>query len=145
MRAWLYDQLTTDSALADLWDVPLAGMTQRVYPRESKLLVPSSASKPFLMYGLGQTSPEDLAEADDHEAYRQFLQIWVHDEGGDYDLIDRSIEVIKARLKNASHPASMVVTVFWLENSQEFANETYGTIFRYSRFQAILAKGKVPA
>jgi len=33
------------------------------------------------------------------------------------------------------------VTIRYLETSAEFSNQTYNTIFRYIRFQAIIAKG----
>jgi hypothetical protein len=40
---------------------------------------------------------------------------------------------------DASSPADRVITVRWLETSQEFDDKTLGTILRYIRFQAIRA------
>jgi hypothetical protein len=31
--------------------------------------------------------------------------------------------------------------VHWLETSQEFSDQTFGTIFRYLRLQAVISKG----
>ena len=125
-----------------LWDLTEEQLTGRVVPRESQDTI--NLPKPFLVYGLGNSTNEDLAEDGDHEAYRQFFQVWVHDEGGSFDLIDDTIEVVKRRLHLASHAPSKVTLVRWLENSAEFSNETYNTVFRYMRFQAIISKGVTP-
>lgn len=139
MRAWLYDHLTLDPIIQGFLGGTLLSAQSRIFPRESMLSV--NAEKPYLVYGLGNDSNEDLSEDPGHEAHRQFFQIWIHDEGGSYDVIDDMIPVIKASLQNASDPASNVTTVRWLETSQEFSNETLNTIFRYIRFQAIISKG----
>lgn len=139
MRAWLYDTLIHDIDLQNHLGYDLAQMTSQVMPRESASVIPSV--KPFLIYGLGNETSEDLAEDNDHDASRQFFQIWIHDEGGSFTKIDETIPLIKKLLIGKSDPVSNVSTVRWLENSQEFSNETYNTIFRYSRFQAIISKG----
>ncbi len=141
MRAWLYDTLTSSTDLqTELGGA--GGIGDRVVPRRSEFLVPRV--KPFLIYGLGNESSENLSDstADDVEATRQFFQVWVHDEGGSYVRIDDLVEMIKKALVGKSHPPSKIITVRFLETSQEFSNETYGTNFRYIRFQAIIAKGR---
>lgn len=140
MRAWLYDHLTTDEALMAYIGATPETITGRVRPREASETI--NIEPPFLIYGLGNATNEDLAEADDHQAERQFFQVWVHDRGGSYDRIDDIIEIVKARLRNASDPASKVMQVRYLETSAEFGNETYNTIFRYIRFQAIIGSSK---
>ena len=139
MRAWLFDRLTTDEALQTKLGADLAELQQRVRPREASETI--NIPKPYLIYGMGNNTNEDLAEDRDHEAHRQFFQIWIHDEGGDYSVIDEIVEIVKDRLQNASDAASKVTMVRWLETSGEFANETYNTLFRYVRFQAIISKG----
>lgn len=140
MRVWLYDKLTSHQPLLDFVDDPDdPEMLPRVYPRES--FDSSVVQKPFLVYGLGNDTNEGLAEDDDHEAHRQFFQIWLHDEGGDYSVIDAMIPVVKKLLINASSKEHNVMGVRWLETSQEFSDNTMNTIFRYIRFQAIIGKG----
>jgi hypothetical protein len=142
MRAFLFDLLTTDQ---ELW--PLIGVgtleqaQEQIMPRQSQENI--LARRPFLVYGLGNATNEQLADDDagDHEAERQFFQVWIHDEGGSYNLIEDIIPVVKRRLIGASHPPSKLVTIRYLETSGEFSNQTYNTIFRYIRFQAIIAKG----
>lgn len=141
MRAWLYDTLTTDPDLEGLLggNDPESGILKRVVPRESQSTI--NLPKPFLVYGLGNATNENLGEDTDHEAWRQFSQIWVHDEGGDYNLIDDIVELIRQAFHGKGSPAHQIITTRWLETSQEFSNETYGTLFRYLRFQHIIAKG----
>lgn len=139
MRVWLYDTLASDPALLDFVDDDDPTTQPRIFPRES--LGSSVVPKPYIVYGLGTNTNEQLAEDDDHEADRQFFQIWIHDEGGDYTQIDDMIEVVKDLLRNASSKADNVIMVRWLETSQEFSDQTMNTIFRYIRFQAIRARG----
>ena len=129
MRAWLYDLIRTDPALQSELSLTEAQLTARVVPRESQ--DDFNLPKPFFVYGMGNVTNEDLAEDDDHEAYRQFFQVWIHDEGGDFSLIDDCVEIIKRRLIGASNAAAMVTLVKWLETSGEFSNQTYNTNFRY--------------
>lgn len=144
MRTWLYDRLTTDASLqADLGGV--VGIRDRVMPRRSQTFVP--LEKPFMIYGLGNSTDEELSDSTsrDKRAERQFFQVWVHDVDGTYLAIDNIIPKVIARLHGASHPPSRVLTTRYLETSQEFGNETYGTIFRYIRFQAIITQeGNTP-
>ena len=140
MRTWLYDHLTSYEPLQAFLGGTLESAQERIFPRESQSSIPVSA--PFLMFGLGNETNEDLAEDVDHCASRQFFQIWVHDRAGSYTTIDDIIPVVKNRLIMASHPPSLVSQVRYLETSAEFSNETYNTIFRYIRFQAIISKGK---
>lgn len=140
LRTFLYDRLYTCQPLQTLWGVDEQGLKSRVYPRRSQFVVPQT--KPFLIYGLQTLSNEALAEDQDHRAERQFFQVWIHDEDGDYSVIDDTIPVIIKCLVNATHPPANVSGVNYLETSQEFNNETYGTAFRYIRFQAILSSGE---
>lgn len=144
MRAWLYDTLVASETLqSDLGGGE--GVGDRVVPRRSQDNV--QIEKPYIIFGLGNSTSEQLADstADDAEAERQFFQIWIHDEVGSYLKIDRMVEEVKRLLIGQSHVPSRLLTVIYLETSAEFGNETYGTIFRYIRFQAIIAKAGTPA
>lgn len=144
MRAWIYDTLIASTDLqAELGGVE--GIKTRVMPRRSQESTPPEVDKPFIIFGLGNDTNELLTDstADDEDgfAHRQFWQIWVHDEDSSYVLIDDLVEVVKNLFLGASSPAHKVLTTRWLETSQEFNNQTYGTNFRYIRFQSIIAKG----
>ncbi len=144
MRAWLYDTLITDSDLqSDLGGAE--GIKSRVAPRRSKEEI-ASLVRPFLIMGLGNATSENLSDStsndpQDKDADRQFLQIWIHDDGGSYSRIDTIIEHVIHRLAGASSAADNILTMSYLETSAEFNNEAYGTIFRYIRFQAVKVRG----
>lgn len=142
MRAWLFDLLTTHPPLQAKLGGTLATAKDRVMPRRSEETI--NVAKPFLMYGLGNSTSEELSDstangAQDKDAERQFFQIWVHDDGGYYNQIDEMVGIIIPLVKGASSKADRIITVRYLETSAEFSNETYNTNFRYIRFQAIRA------
>lgn len=139
MRPLLYDLLTTDPDLqSELGGGE--GILTRVVPRRSQenILV----ERPFLIFGLGNATSEVLADSTsddpaDKDAYRQFFQIWVHDDSESFSRIDDIIEMVIRRLVGVSSPAYKVITISFLETSSEFNNDTYNTLFRYIRFQAV--------
>lgn len=144
MRAWLYDRLiTSDELQSELGGVE--GIQTRVTPRRSKEEI-ASIPRPFLVYGLGNSTTMGLVDStandsQDRNADHQFFQIWVHDKGGSYEDIDSLVNLVIKRLSGASSPADGIVTIEYLETSAEFNNETYGTNFRYIRFQAVKMNG----
>lgn len=144
MRAWLYDLLTTDEDIANALG-GVEAVVDRVVPRRSQddINIPT----PYIIYGLGNATDEGLGDstAGDVEAERQFFEVWVHDAGGTFTTIDDIIVLVKKRLTGATNPAANVMTIRYLETSGEFSNETYNTIFRYIRFQAIRAKEGTPS
>ena len=138
MRTWLYERLATDPELIPTLGVDETEVRTRIHPRRSEetIVLPT----PYIIFGLGNDTNEDLAEDTDHEAHRQFFTIWIHDEGPTFTTIDDLIPIIKARLQNAQDSDAGVTMVRWLETSSEFNNETYKTVFRYCRFQAIRSR-----
>lgn len=70
---------------------------------------------------------------------QQYATIWVHDAPGDYMLIDSLIEQIKDALSGSSREASVSetdgVSCRWMSDSQELADDGYGTITRNTQFQ----------
>jgi hypothetical protein len=144
MRAFLYDTLITSADLqSDLGGDE--GIKTRVIPRRSKEEV-ATLAVPFLVFGLGNSTAMGLCDStaddpQDRDADHQFFQVWVHDKGGSYKRVDNIIPKVVACLKGAQSPADGIVTIEYLETSAEFNNETYGTNFRYIRFQAVKMNG----
>lgn len=148
MRAFLHDLLHTDIELQTYLGLTPEELQARVMPRRAERTI--DIPKPFLIYGLGNASNMDLSdstanEPNDAEAERQYFQVWIHDEGGDFSVIDDIVEIVKRRLRGAQSTAHGIYTIEYLETSQEFNNETYNTNFRYIRFQAIKVKVGAPA
>jgi hypothetical protein len=139
MRTWLYERLATDPAFIPDLGVDEQAVRQVIIPRRSEETINIPGPR-FLVFGLGNDTNEDLSEDPEHTAHRQFFTIWIHDEGPTFLKVDDLVKAVKARLIGASDKASFVNTVRWLETSQEFNNDTYKTVFRYCRFQAIIAR-----
>ena len=140
MRTWLYETLRYESSLSPTFGPDPDNM--RIYPRES--LDSSVVEHPYLVYGMGNNTNENLAEDDDHMAERQFFQVWIHDKktakGGSYVDIDNAIPLVKAALVGKGNKELGILRVNYLETSAEFSSEALNTLFRYIRFQAIFGK-----
>lgn len=132
VRTWLYSKLTDPNALA-LRDL----IQDRVFAK--KTMQSSVEEHPYIVFKLGNDSNENLAETVD--AHRQFIQIFVHDysdtEVGDYGRIDDIIAELKKILINASSGPDGVISVLYLETSQDLDDQTLSTVFKYIRFQII--------
>jgi hypothetical protein len=98
----------------------------------------ATVTKPYIVYHLGNNTNELLA--DDHPASRQFFQVYIHDEPGDYQQIDAIVLAVKASLVGLGSKPDGLITTRYLETSQDFNDETLRTIFRYIRFQFILSR-----
>lgn len=135
LRTYLYSTLTENALLVPL----VAG---RVFPKKS--MSSSVEDHPFVVYKLGNDTNEGLG--DTNSPHRQYFQIYVHDVNinglGDYTLIDQVLGVIKDLLDGASSGADEVITIRYLETSQDLDDETLNTVFRYARFQAIIGKAE---
>jgi len=108
-----------------------------------KAMKSSVEEHPFLVYKMGNETWEELSEVS--LASRQFFQVWVHDFSdqavADYMLIDEVIRAVKEQLVNASSAEDGVITIRFLETSQDLNDETLNTVMKYVRFQAILGEG----
>lgn len=94
--------------------------------------------KPFLVHTLGNDTDENLAEVD-VTPHRQFFTVWIYDNIGDYSRIDSMITLVKKALSALSKSASAgIITIRYLETSQDMVDQTYNAIFRYVRFQLIM-------
>lgn len=130
MRTWLYQLLSTNAGLTAIFGTQFfqgENMTSRLY------------AKPFLVYTIGNATDEEFSE--DKRPYRQFFQIYIHDEPSDYVRIDDAARQVRAVLKNASSRQYGVINVRHLETSRDLDDQTMGTIVRYIRFQAIMEEG----
>lgn len=91
--------------------------------------------KPYLVYHFGNDTAEDLSETDDSS--RQFFQVYIHDEVGDYGQIDDIVKLVVQSFRGKGCPPAGIITTRVLETSQDLRDETLNTIFRYVRLQLI--------
>lgn len=135
-RHFVYRTLTTYPALIDLIRT-LPDGEPRVFAKKSMTSLVEDC--PYLVYKLGYNASEDLSEERNPE--RQFIQIFVHDfqdaETADYEKIDEVIEELKKAFVNASSPEDGIMSVRYLETSQDLNDDTLNTVMKYVRFQLI--------
>lgn len=130
MRTWLFQTLSNDLDLQEIFG-------DRMFQGES---MPSSVvTKPFLTYTIGNATDVLLSE-DDDTPERQFFQIYVHDEGGDYTRIDDAVALLKRKLRHRQSAEAGIIDIIYLETSRDLDDMTMNTILRYIRFQAIKEK-----
>lgn len=132
-RTWLYRKLT-----AAEHDELRALVGDRVFAKKS--MTSSVEAHPYIVFKLGNATDEALAETVDVQ--RQFIQIFVHDYTdetvGDYQKIDDIIAELKTILQNCSSAPDRVISVQYLETSQDLNDETLSTVMKYVRFQLIM-------
>lgn len=126
-RTWLYGKLTSTPQVSG-----------RVFAK--KTMTSGVEQHPYMVFKLGNNTNEELAETVD--ASRQFIQIFVHDyadkDVADYTKIDEIIASLKASLVNQSSAEDGILTVIYLETSQDLDDDTLNTVMKYVRFQLVL-------
>jgi len=127
-RVWVYDTLRLNPALATRFGT-------RMIQGES--LAKPPAVKPFLVYRMGNSSPDNVLR----QARRQYFTVYLHDEAmpGAYEVnIDPAVqEVIDAFTAAPPAPEYHILEARYLEHSSDQDDREMGTILRYVRFQLI--------
>ena len=129
-RHFIYGTLMTSPEVTDLVD-------DRIWAK--KTMTSSVEQTPYLVYKLGNSTPEDFSE--EREIDRQFFQVYVHDfndgQTADYDKVDLGCKAVRNAFHNANSAENKVWTTRYIETSQDLNDETLNTVFRYLRFQLI--------
>ena len=123
LRTWFYTQLSTPALVAM---VP-GGIHQTTE------LVRAPDVKPFLTYRTIANVPQLRGDDQDHAIQENYL-VFVHDEEGDYLQIDAVLEALRQLFKSVNGDPE-VISVTWLENSEDLRDADMGTIMRYGRYQ----------
>jgi len=137
MRLMLQQLLTSYSVQGLSTEPPLPVEGIGVHQGESMLT--SQITKPFIVYTIGNSTSENLAE-EDYRPERQFFQVYVHDKPADYSRIDDIVKAIKDTLVGQRSLEHSVMIIRHLETSRDLDDSTMKTIMRYIRFQAIKEK-----
>lgn len=126
-RVWVYDTIRLAQPVIDIFG-------DRI--KEGESLPASFEVKPFVIYRMGNVSPDNRVR----QAKRQYFTVYVHDEAhpGDYLKIDEGMQAIMDAFEAApSAPEFHILEARWLENSSDQDDREMGTILRYARFQLI--------
>lgn len=130
VRTWVYERLMTTPGLT-------AYVGDRVFAKKS--MTSSVEAHPFIVFKLGYSTDENLAETE--TVGRQFVQIYIHDysdgEVADYLKIDEVISEVKEAFHLKQGGADGVFLARYLETSQDLGDETLNTVMKYIRLQII--------
>jgi hypothetical protein len=128
-RQFIWDVLNTESVTNLVGD--------RIFPQGS--LLTGQIQKPFLVYTVGNNTDEGMADPDSFQPSRQFFQVYIYDEVGDYTRIDSIIKVLKNAFLT-SPTSGDVCGIQYLETSRDMDDSTLESIMRYMRFQLAMAR-----
>lgn len=134
-RQWVRGVLSQDAAVGDL--VP----AERIFANQS--LMTAQTPRPCIVIKIGTDSDEQLFDDWDIQArpHRQFLEVWVHDARSSYVLIDQVCLAVKAALRTEQVSAdAAIMSVRYLETSQDMNDTTLDTVLRYMRFQLVMSQ-----
>ena len=131
IRTWVHQALSTDDALVGM-------VGDRVFQQGSMLT--AQQLKPFLVHHFGNSTDEGMYDEDNFRPSRQFLQIYIHVDQGDYGPVDDLMPLVKSALSKIAGKPTDLISVRYLETSQDLQDDLLQTYFRYMRFQLILAR-----
>lgn len=126
VRNFVYDRLKTVAPVGD-----------RVFQQGS--IITAQAVKPYLVYHFGNAPDEGMSDEDNFMPSRQFMQVYIHVDQGDYAPVDDIMSLVRAALAGGTKPANLI-HIQYLETSQDLQDNLLQTFFRYMRFQLILAR-----
>lgn len=129
-RAFVYDTLSTFPGLAPL-------VQDRIFQQGSVLT--AQTVKPYLVFTMGNNTDEGYSDLDSFRPARQFFQVFIHDEVGDYARIDEIVKQLKQAFL-AAPVSGDVCGVQYLETSADHDDPTLASIMRYVRFQLAVAR-----
>lgn len=131
VRAWVHSRLVNDTNLA----IVIGG---RVWQQGAVLT--AKAAKPYVVHHFGNNTDEGMYDEDSYQPNRQFLQVFMHAEQGDFGPLDDLMPLVKAALLSRVGRPTELIHVQYLETSQDLTDDLLQTYFRYMRFQLILAR-----
>lgn len=123
MRQLVFDLLSGDVQLNDAvnGDIYQVNAYENVPPR------------PYIIFRLSTETPRQSF------ARSINLQVWIHDDEGDYSRIDDLLEQVKDILL-AEEGTGDLFAFEWIDSSEDLWDDVSNTIFRYGRFE-IVRKG----
>lgn len=129
-RAFVYGVMTESALLT-------SSVGDRIFQQGS--LLSAQTVKPYIVYNMGNNTDEGMSDPDSFSPSRQYFQVYLYDEVGDYSRIDDLIAELK-RAMLAAQPTGDVCGVQYLETSRDLDDPTLEAIMRYVRFQLAIAR-----
>jgi len=126
IRSWIYGKMVGYAPLT-------AHVGSRIYESSVLQEVPT---KPYIMYKMFVVQPEMMGD-DLSKVFTQSFQVFVHDVPGDYLRLDDIIQILRNLFTNASDKLAGVVSVRWIDASEDFKDPDMGTVTRFIRFRVL--------
>lgn len=128
MRQLIFDTLRNTAAVTAL-------VGTRIYEGGALTEVPKV--KPFLVVRMGAENVALKGRGKPSEAFNlpksQYSQLWAHDEGGDYLMIDNILFQARIALESIESVGN-VLTIAWIEGSRDLRDPDFNTLTKYSRY-----------
>lgn len=124
-REWIYSRLVNDQDLTRIVPIPSIYGAGSIGDRPE--------GKPFIVIRMSPTQVNRFSSVHN-------VTLWVHDEAGDYALIDQVIDLCKAALNRVLPKQPGGIVVEWTGDSTDLADDGYGTITRNSSYRLITSE-----
>lgn len=125
LRQWIFSTLTGHTDLTDI-------VGDRIWLATSLTDIPQT--KPFLIYRLG-IALGPLRGDGRTKALDRPLQLFAHDDVGDYQRLDDMLKMCRELLDGGSSKQHGVTACEWFEDSEDLRDDEFHTNVRYSRYQ----------
>jgi hypothetical protein len=134
MRAILYTRVK--AALQPIWEPLLGPSWEDHIGAAGSFREDDLPARPFAVLHLGVKSP-GMAHV-----HRQNAVIWIHDEGGDYGLIDKSLQAVYGMLDGAEHlkdseGSAELIRAEWTATSGDLTDPGFRTITKNSSYNLV--------
>lgn len=132
LRKIVFQALMADTELQDM-------VEGRIYQRGSTIDgIPPTTITPYIVYNMGQGFPKGPSVL---KARTQSLQVWVHDEPGDYYKIDQILARVKVVLEAVEAGEEVgFLDIRHVETSQDLWDNLLKHLIRYSRLGATVTQ-----
>lgn len=127
LREWVVGRLTNYAPMTNL-------IGDRLTLGSSLTEIPGI--KPFAIYRVG-TSTADLRGDGTTRVMTTPIQLYFHDEPGDYGKIDNMLRFTRAVLEGGSSREHGIIACEWIEDSEDLRDDEFHTNLRWARYQVI--------
>lgn len=127
LREWVVSRLTEYAPLTAI-------MGDRLTLGSSLTEIPQV--KPFAIYRVG-LSVADLRGDGQTRVKTTPVQIFFHDEPGDYGKIDNMLRLARVILEGGNSREHGIIDCGWVEDSEDLRDDEFHTNLRWARYQVI--------
>src|SRR3954463_9381484 len=111
VRTWVHTRLTSLSPdlVKEVW--------------QQGAVLSAQVPRPYLVHHFGNNTDEGMYDEDSFKPNRQFLQVFLHCDQGDYGPLDDLLPQVKTALMSLAGRPSDLIHVQYLETSQDLQDD----------------------